>query len=552
MAEVYLATAQGAEGFEKPVVIKRIRPQLATDASFVEMFIAEAHLASHLSHPNLVHIFDFDRHQDTYYLAMEYIRGRSLGEANKRARELNTPARPVLVAQVGVEVARGLGYAHKVTHHGKPLNLVHRDVTPQNILLSYDGAVKLTDFGIAKAGGRATTIGTLKGKFAYMAPEQARGDPVDARTDLFALGITLWELLTGARLFHAETDWGVLHAVQERPVPSPAELNPEVDEELSQVVLKALERPKEARYQSGAEFERALLRYVLHHSQAPEDTDVGAFVRELFRVEAETTETTVRARAPLAPGGPAEGSARTVLQPKPAMQRVPAPARAMPPDLLAPDSSDRTELVDPLQLSAAEQTSSGAARPAVEEEPTLRGPAPERLREAARALAAGLKAQLLALDSLAGRTLGKLTGRPSAGPLLVRGAVVMLAVVVCVLLAVALSRPATKGSARPAVPQPQTLPVGPEPAAPPVPVAPPAAPPAAAADEGFFEITLTPGGTVSIDGQAPTQVEGTQRFTLKVGSHEVVASDSKVITAWSIAVRPGATVKKQFTFRKHK
>ena len=143
--------------------------------------------------------------------------------------------------------------------------------------MSYDGAVKLTDFGIAKAGGRATTGGTLKGKFAYMAPEQARGDPVDARTDLFALGITLWELLTGARLFHADTDWGVLQAVQERPVPSPAELNPQVDGELGQVVLKALERQPTNRYQTGAELERALLRYVLHKSQGPEDTDVGAF-----------------------------------------------------------------------------------------------------------------------------------------------------------------------------------------------------------------------------------------------------------------------------------
>src|SRR5208283_5159456 len=164
----------GAEGFEKPVVIKRIRSGLAHDTSFVEMFIAEAHLASRLSHPNLVHIFDFDRHEDTYYLAMEYIRGRALVEARKRASELKRPVPAVLAAQVGVEVARGLGYAHRLTEHGKPLNLVHRDVTPHNVLLSYDGAVKLTDFGIAKAAGRATTIGTLKGKFAYMAPEQAR------------------------------------------------------------------------------------------------------------------------------------------------------------------------------------------------------------------------------------------------------------------------------------------------------------------------------------------------------------------------------------------
>ncbi len=163
-----------------------------------------------------------------------------------------------------------------------------------------------------------------------------------------------------------------------------------------------------------------------------------------------------------------------------------------------------------------------------------------------------MKGQLLALDSAAGRAVAKLTGRPPAGPLLVRGAVVLLAAAVCVLLAVALFRPAAKGPALAAAPPPQTLPVDPVPAPPPWPVAPLAEAPGPAADEGFFEITLTPGGSVSIDGQAPRQVEGTQRFTLKVGTHEVVASDSKVITAWSIAVRPGATVKKQFTFRRHK
>ncbi|HET9037469.1 MAG TPA: serine/threonine-protein kinase, partial [Myxococcaceae bacterium] len=200
MAEIYLAAALGPEGFEKDVVIKRVRPGLAGDPEFVRMFIAEARVASRLNHANLVHIFDFDKHEDTYYLAMEYVRGHSLWELRRRRQERGVAIPPMLVAQIGMEVARGLAYAHRLTDGGHSLNLVHRDVTPHNVLLSFDGAVKLTDFGIAKAGGRATTSGMLKGKFAYMSPEQARGDALDARTDVFALGVTLWELLTGARL----------------------------------------------------------------------------------------------------------------------------------------------------------------------------------------------------------------------------------------------------------------------------------------------------------------------------------------------------------------
>ena len=204
MAEIYLAAALGPEGFEKDVVIKRVRPGLAGDPEFVKMFIAEARVASRLNHANLVHIFDFDKHQDTYYLAMEYVRGHSLFELRRRCQERGVAIPPILVAQIGTEVARGLAYAHRLTENGQSLGLVHRDVTPHNVLLSFDGAVKLTDFGIAKAGGRATTSGMLKGKFAYMSPEQARGDAVDARTDVFALGVTLWELLTGARLFEGD------------------------------------------------------------------------------------------------------------------------------------------------------------------------------------------------------------------------------------------------------------------------------------------------------------------------------------------------------------
>jgi serine/threonine-protein kinase len=282
MAEIYLATSQGAEGFEKEVVIKRIRSFLASDPGFVDMFIAEARLASRLNHANVVQIFDFAKHEDTYYLAMEYVRGCTLWDLRKRCKELLEPMPPVLVAHIGAEVARGLHYAHRLKVNGEPLYLVHRDVTPHNVLISFDGAVKLTDFGIAKAGNKLTSPGMLKGKFAYMAPEQSRGENVDVRTDVFALGIVLWEMLTGGRLFDGETELAVLRAVQQSTVTPPSRLNPDVPGELNAVVMKALERDSEARYQTAGELERALVQVVLNHAQSPDDTDVATFVRRVY------------------------------------------------------------------------------------------------------------------------------------------------------------------------------------------------------------------------------------------------------------------------------
>ncbi|WP_225412948.1 serine/threonine protein kinase [Stigmatella hybrida] len=282
MAEIYLCTAQGAEGFEKEVVIKQVRAFLASDPGFVEMFIAEARLASRLNHANVVQIFDFEKHEDTYYLAMEYVRGCTLWDLRKKCKEQREPMPPVLVAHIGVEVARGLHYAHRLQVNGEPLFLVHRDVTPHNVLLSFDGAVKLTDFGIAKAGNKLTSPGMLKGKFAYMSPEQSRGEHVDARTDVFALGIVLWEMLTGGRLFDGDSELAVLRAVQESAIAPPSRLNPEVPEELGAVVMKALCRDASERYQTASEFERALAQCVMNHARSVDDTDVGAFLRRLF------------------------------------------------------------------------------------------------------------------------------------------------------------------------------------------------------------------------------------------------------------------------------
>jgi eukaryotic-like serine/threonine-protein kinase len=285
MAEIYLATATGSEGFEKEVVIKRVRSFLSGDEGFVQMFIDEARLASNLNHANVVQIFDFQQHEDSFYLAMEYVRGCSLWDLRKRCREKGIGMRPVLVAHIGAQVAAGLHYAHRAkSREGEPLGLVHRDVTPHNVLLSFDGAVKLTDFGIAKAANKLTQPGVLKGKFAYMSPEQARGESVDARTDVFALGIVLWEMLTGGRLFDGDSEMAVLRAVQQSAIVPPARLNPDVPEDLDEVVCIALERDPEARYQSAGELERALAQCVLHRATSVDDTDVGTFVRRLLDV----------------------------------------------------------------------------------------------------------------------------------------------------------------------------------------------------------------------------------------------------------------------------
>lgn len=283
MAELYLCTSRGPAGFEKEVVIKRIRPMFSSDPEFVRMFIAEARLASRLNHANLVQIFDFDKHQDTYYLAMEYVRGRSLADVRKRSKELMIPMRPILVAQVGVEVARGLHCAHQLAENGKPVGLVHRDVSPHNVLLSFDGAVKLTDFGIAKANHTATSPGRLKGKFGYMSPEQSRGEEVDARTDVFTLGVVLWEMLAGGRLFEADGDAAMIRAVQESSIAPPARLNTAVPADLDAVVMRALQRNRKQRFQTAQEMERALAQCVLRHARTLEDTDLGGFLRALYQ-----------------------------------------------------------------------------------------------------------------------------------------------------------------------------------------------------------------------------------------------------------------------------
>jgi serine/threonine protein kinase len=528
MAEIFLAAVQGPEGFEKEVVIKRIRPAFANDPAFIQMFVEEAKVVSRLSHANIVQIIDFARHEETYYLAMEYVRGRSLSEAHKRARELSVPLPPVLVAHLGQEVARGLAYAHRLSDGGRLLELVHRDVTPHNVLLSYDGAVKLTDFGIAKASNRATTTGMLKGKFAYMSPEQARGERVDPRSDVFALGVILWELLTSGRLFDAESDVGVLRAVQDREVLAPSILNPEVDDELDRVILKALERDLSRRYQSAQEMERALAHVVLRTARSPDDTDVGAWMQELFPIEAKRAEPSVSRSVP-PPGaarrptpGPraaaAEGIAEQVAHLEP----------ELPPDAFAVTGSSRTVLTE------GKAREEGSHRTPVTRTPITRNPVAPGPPASMPLVERVQQLRTAAVTWVVGH---RVPAAAAAGVLL--------------LLAVGLTwtvarRSASGGSgpsvgareqARPDDVALNLTPGGEKKLEPPPP--PPPDLPSPSTEPGTLALTVIPWGAVYVDGKlVRAEHVGMHEYVLSPGTHRILVKGPKP-SELEVEIRPG-------------
>jgi serine/threonine protein kinase len=221
MAEVFVAKAFGVEGFERILAIKKILPTMAEDEEFITMFIDEARISVQLNHANVVHIHELGKHDDAYYIAMEYVPGkdlRSLLERFRRRKEIMPTAMAVFCA---TKICEGLDYAHrKKDARGMQLEIIHRDVSPQNILISFEGEVKIIDFGIAKAANRSqkTQAGILKGKFGYMSPEQVRGLPIDRRSDIFAVGVILYEMLTGEKLFVGESDFSTLEKVRNAEV----------------------------------------------------------------------------------------------------------------------------------------------------------------------------------------------------------------------------------------------------------------------------------------------------------------------------------------------
>ncbi len=261
MAQIYLARQLGVQGFEKLLVVKRILPHLAENEDFITMFLDEARIAARLNHPNVVQIFDLGQQDDTFYIAMEYIHGEDVRKVWKQAERQGTAIPIPLICRIIIESCSGLDYAHKKPDPaGRPLNIVHRDISPQNILVSFEGGVKVVDFGIAKAADQATVTksGVLKGKYSYMSPEQAQGKPVDARTDVFALGVVLYELLTGARLFKRANDIQTLNAVTECQVEPPSHIDARLPKDLDAIVMRALARDPAARFPTARDMALAI------------------------------------------------------------------------------------------------------------------------------------------------------------------------------------------------------------------------------------------------------------------------------------------------------
>jgi serine/threonine protein kinase/CheY-like chemotaxis protein len=302
MAELFKAQQRGVQGFQKIVAIKRILPHFSDNEDFVTMFIDEAKLAAQLTHPNIVQIFDLGKAGSSYYIAMEYVNGRDLRTLLRKVREHNLPFPEQVAAFVVMKVAAALDYAHrKRGFDDRELKLVHRDISPQNVILSTEGAVKLVDFGIAKAASKAshTVAGALKGKLLYMSPEQATGQPLDNRSDLYSLGLVLFELLTGVRCFQADSELGVLEKVRLGRIADLAMLNPNVSREMVAIVNRALQKGVDHRYPSARFMERDLRDYLQRQGTPITEHDVAEYMQALLNGSKDRLENLVSARFPI-------------------------------------------------------------------------------------------------------------------------------------------------------------------------------------------------------------------------------------------------------------
>ena len=312
MAEVFRGRVSGAAGFEKIVAIKRILPQLSDDEEFIGMFIDEAKLSANLNHSNIGQVFEFGRIDDRYFIAMEFIHGKDLRAIQAHFRSRSEVMPIPMAIRIVLEVCNALEYAHsKRDSNGQLLNIVHRDVSPQNVLISYEGAVKLIDFGIAKALSRSnkTATGNLKGKFDYMSPEQVEGELVDHRSDLFALGTLLWELVAGRPLFRGDNELATLERVRKAEVELPSAANPSVPKALEQIILRALARDRDQRFQRAEELHEELERFAQSHRMTFSSKQLSRWMKASFNPD---------------------GSPRAPVQPQATMTDAPFPGQAPP------------------------------------------------------------------------------------------------------------------------------------------------------------------------------------------------------------------------------
>ena len=348
MASVYLARAAGPAGFEKVVALKRIHPHLADEKSFVDMFLDEARIASRIDHANVCSVFDFGEAEGTYYIAMEYLAGEPFSQIAKNmarsAEHLRDPRRAYFVARMIADASEGLHAAHELrSREGELLNVVHRDISPQNLFITYDGVVKVVDFGIASAADRLhhTQGAEVKGKFSYMAPEQARGAKgaaLDRRADVFALGIVLWEMLALKRLFRRDTPAETLMALVNDPILTPSSQRPGLTTDFDAIVMKALARKAEERYPSARELGRDLGKAIGKAGEVMGAVDLSEWLetlvpdaRERSRRQIENALHGDSQRAPSVPQAEVSGSDIVVLEQSNVQLRPPVQLSDSPP-----------------------------------------------------------------------------------------------------------------------------------------------------------------------------------------------------------------------------
>lgn len=345
MAELALAKKRGIEGFEKLVVLKRILPQYAENPKYIQMFLDEARLQATLEHPNIVQVHDIGLDQGSYFFAMEYVRGQDLRRLLKAAQRTGLPLPVEHAIHIVTGTAAALHYAHeKRDAQGRPLGIVHRDVSPSNVLVTYDGAIKLVDFGIAKARSRhsQSRVGALMGKAAYMAPEQCRGETLDRRTDVFALGTLLYELTCGRRPFQGRTDFTILHQIATQDPEPPSSIHPGYPAELEPIVMKALRRSPQERYATAQELQVALEEFARNQKLVLSSVAMAQTMRLLFVKEQGAATESARPQTSTEKLGTAEAPARdsssqadTLVMKALALRLVRAAAESPPQELEA-------------------------------------------------------------------------------------------------------------------------------------------------------------------------------------------------------------------------
>ena len=290
MAEIYLARAVAVGGIEKNVAIKRVLPALTKNKRFVNMFLDEARLSMVLTHANIVQVFDVGRADGTYFIVMELVDGHNLRRVFQRMTEKAYHMPVHYAAYLLIEICKGLAHAHDQRDAtGTPLGIVHRDISPPNVLLSKSGEVKITDFGLAKAITQLeiTDPGIVKGKFSYLSPEAANGKPVDHRADIFAAGILLWEILSGRRLFLGKSDMETVELIRKADVPSLISINKEVTPEFEQIIGKSLARDPKQRWHSARDFGDALASYLFANNLKVTNFDIASMLKSLFAADDE-------------------------------------------------------------------------------------------------------------------------------------------------------------------------------------------------------------------------------------------------------------------------